>query len=304
MALDRTLRRIALLALALLLTTGCAPGVPAPAPTTGAGAASQSAAADPGPAAPVTGGTPLEDALPSLTPQDVWRNCYDITQVPRPSGHDDRIRGFLVDFGKGLNLETEVDAAGNVLIRRPASTGMEDRRGVVLQAHMDMVGTPRPGTTFDFTTQPIRPYVAGDWVHAGDTTLGADNGIGIAIILALLQRSDVAAPAIEALFTVEQRVRVHQRLGDEHGLVVRAEGADARARRAEGRRRHGGEERLHATLEVEVVVDGLHCRLVRQAVEEAQRSQTRFHCVGGGDGCRDFGGHHRPDVRGHRDPPC
>ena len=89
---------------------------------------------------PVTGGIPLKDALPSMAPQDVWQNFYNITQVPRPSGHMDQIRAFLVDFGKGLNLETTVDEAGNVLIRKPASKGMENRPGVVLQAHMDMVG--------------------------------------------------------------------------------------------------------------------------------------------------------------------
>lgn len=196
----RTSPRLALLGLVLLLISGRAPGPQQPAPT----ATSETTAADPGLAAPVTGGTPLKDSLPSMTPQDVWRNFYDITQVPRPTGHDDRIRGFLVDFGKSLNLETKVDEAGNVLIRKPASKGMEDRPGVVLQAHMDMVGASRPGTTFDFSTQPIQPLVAGDWVHADDTTLGADNGIGIAIIMALLQRTDLAAPAIEALFTVDE----------------------------------------------------------------------------------------------------
>ncbi len=226
-----TLRTLALLGFALLLVAGCAP-VPftgqtaaAPAATTApaqaAAAPTEPAAAtpesrtaaagaaaeptpDPGLTDPVSGGIPLKDALPSLTPPDVWQNFYDITQVPRPSGHDDQIRALLVDFGKGLNLETRVDEAGNVLIRKPASAGMENRQGVVLQAHMDMVGTPRPGTTFDFVTQPVQAYVTGDWVHAGDTTLGADNGIGIAIIMAMLQRKDLVAPAIEALFTVDE----------------------------------------------------------------------------------------------------
>ncbi len=192
--------RLALLGVVLLLISGCVQGPPKPAPTATGGAT----AGDAGLTAPVTGGTPLKDALTSMTPQDVWQSFYDVTQVPRPTGHDDQIRGFLVDFGNSLNLETKVDEAGNVLIRKPASKGMEDRPGVVLQAHMDMVGASRPGTTFDFTAQPIQPFVAGDWVHAGDTTLGADNGIGIAIILALLQRTDLAAPAIEALFTVDE----------------------------------------------------------------------------------------------------
>ena len=158
----------------------------------------------PGASASVTGGIPLKDALPSLAPQDVWQNFYDITQAPRPSGHMDQIRTLLVNFGKGLNLDTTVDEAGNVLIRKPASKGMENRAGVVLQAHMDMVAQKTADKDFDFLTDPIQAYVAGDWVHADGTTLGADDGIGIAIIMAMLQRKDLVAPAIEALFTVDE----------------------------------------------------------------------------------------------------
>ncbi len=148
----------------------------------------------------------MRDALPSLMPQDVWQNFYNITQVPRPSGHMDQIRAFLVDFGSGLNLDTTVDQAGNVLIRKAASEGMEKRAGVVLQAHMDMVGQKTPDKDFDFLTDPIQAQVAGDWVHAEDTTLGADDGIGVAIIMALLQRQELVAPAIEALFTVNEEI--------------------------------------------------------------------------------------------------
>jgi dipeptidase D len=221
------LRRIVLIGLGVLLIAGCyqvlsaalpAPAAVAAAPTTAATAASQTTAQpapattqpatsptpDPGFTAPVTGGIPLKDALPSLSPQDVWQNFYDITQVPRPSGHMDQIRTFLVNFGKGLNLDTTVDDAGNVLIRKPASKGMENHAGVVLQAHMDMVAQKTADEDFDFLTDPIQAYVADDWVHADDTTLGADDGIGIAIIMAMLQRKDLIAPAIEALFTVDE----------------------------------------------------------------------------------------------------
>jgi dipeptidase D len=230
----KTLRIIALFGLVVLLMAGCAPmpytaqpapaavaaqpataatappavATTAPAAPTGipaAGAQPESTATpDPGLTEPVSGGTPLKDALPSMTPQDVWQNFYDITQVPRPSGHDDQIRTFLVNFGKSLNLETTVDEAGNVLIRKPASKGMENHQGVVLQAHMDMVAKAASGTTFDFNTQPIQAYLAGDWVHADNTTLGADDGIGIAIIMAMLQRQDLVAPPIQALFTVDE----------------------------------------------------------------------------------------------------
>ena len=211
-----TSRRIALLGLVLLLVAGCAQGPSSQAPT----ATTEATAAAPGLTAPVTGGTPLTETLPSLAPQDVWQNFYNITQVPRPSGHDDQIRAFLIEFGKSLGLESTVDEAGNVMIRKPASKGMEDRPGVVLQAHMDRVGTSRPGTTFDFTTQPIQPYVAGDWIHAGDTTLGADNGIGIAIIMALLQRKDLAAPALEALFTVDEETTMQGAKGLKAGELA------------------------------------------------------------------------------------
>lgn len=207
--------RIALLGLVLLLIAGCAQGPSGSAPP-----ATTEEAAAPGLTAPVTGGTPMKDDLPSMAPQDVWQNFYNITQVPRPSGHADQIRTFLIEFGKRLGLETTVDEAGNVIIRKPASKGMEDRPGVVLQAHMDMVGTSRPGTTFDFATQPIQPYVAGDWIHAGDTTLGADNGIGMAIIMALLQRKDMAAPALEALFTVDEETTMQGAKGLEAGELA------------------------------------------------------------------------------------
>ena len=216
-----TPRRIVLIGLGVLLIAGCyqvlsavLPASPAvfaalastPAVVTQATAqpTADTPAPDPGLTAPVTGGIPLKDALPAMTPQDVWQNFYDITQVPRPSGHDDQIRTFLVNFGKGLKLDTTVDEAGNVLIRKPASKGMEDHAGVVLQAHMDMVAQKTAAKDFDFLTDPIQAYVAGDWVHADDTTLGADDGIGIAVIMAMLQREDLVAPAIEALFTVDE----------------------------------------------------------------------------------------------------
>ena len=201
-----SLRRVVLSGLLVLLVAGSYYAPPVVLASTPAVTSQATAQPTPVPETsdPVTGGIPLQDALPSLTPQDVWQNFYDITQVPRPSGHMDQIRAFLVDFGNGLNLDTTVDEAGNVLIRKPASVGMENHAGVVLQAHMDMVAQKTSDKDFDFLTDPIEAYVAGDWVHADDTTLGADDGIGIAIIMAMLQREDLVAPAIEALFTVDE----------------------------------------------------------------------------------------------------
>jgi dipeptidase D len=146
---------------------------------------------------------PLKDALSTLQPQDVFTNFYNITQVPRPSGYMDQIRTFLVQFGQGLGLETIVDDAGNVIIRKPATAGMENREGVVLQAHMDMVAQPQDGS-FDFKTQPIQAYVNGDYVVADGTTLGADDGMGMAIIMSVLQSKTLKTGPIEGLFTVDE----------------------------------------------------------------------------------------------------
>ncbi len=146
----------------------------------------------------------LGDALPTLEPQDVWHNFYALTQVPRPSGHLDSVRAFLVQFGQDLGLETLVDEAGNVLIRKPAAPGMEGRKGVILQTHMDMVPQKTPEKVHDFTVDPIRAYVDGEWVRADGTTLGADDGIGMAIAMAVLQSRTPAAGPIEALFTADE----------------------------------------------------------------------------------------------------
>jgi dipeptidase D len=147
---------------------------------------------------------PLKDALGTLEPEDVWQNFYDLTQIPRPSHHEEQVRDFLVQFGQGLGLETIVDEAGNVLIRKPATKGMENRAGVILQAHMDMVPQKTPESTHDFLTDPIEAYVDGDWVAADGTSLGADDGSGIAIAMAVLQSQTLSLGPTEALFTVNE----------------------------------------------------------------------------------------------------
>ena len=147
---------------------------------------------------------PLKDALGSLEPQDVFQNFYDITQIPRPSGQMEQIREFLVNFGQELGLETVVDEAGNVLIRKPAAAGLENRQGVVLQAHMDMVAQTVDDKEFDFATEPIPAFVNGDTIVTAGTTLGADNGIGMAIIMAVLQSETLQTGSLEALFTADE----------------------------------------------------------------------------------------------------
>ncbi|MCU0487655.1 MAG: beta-Ala-His dipeptidase [Anaerolineales bacterium] len=146
----------------------------------------------------------LQDALPSLSPQAVWQNFYHLTQIPRPSGHMEQIRELLVNFGAELGLETIVDETGNVLIRKPAAAGFENRQRVVLQAHMDMVPQAVDGKEFDFTSEPIQAFVSGDSIVTDGTTLGADNGIGIAMIMAVLQAETLQTGPLEALFTVDE----------------------------------------------------------------------------------------------------
>jgi dipeptidase D len=147
---------------------------------------------------------PLISALPDLTPRPVWQHFFEITQIPRPSHHEEEISEFLAEFGRSRGFETAVDEVGNVLIRKPATAGMADRQGVVLQAHMDMVPVKTAESDHDFENDPIDAYVEDGWVRANGTTLGADNGIGVAIILAILEAGDVPHGPIEALFTVNE----------------------------------------------------------------------------------------------------
>ncbi len=162
---------------------------------------------------------PLKDAVVGMDPQDVWQNFYNLTQIPRPSHHEEQVRDFLVKFGQDLGLETLVDDAGNVLIRKPASLGMEARHGVILQAHMDMVPQKMPDSTHDFLTDPIDAYVEGEWVVANGTTLGADDGIGVAIAMAVLQSETLALGPIETLFTVNEEDGMDGALGLQPGWL-------------------------------------------------------------------------------------
>ncbi|HRZ98059.1 MAG TPA: aminoacyl-histidine dipeptidase [Paludibacter sp.] len=139
-----------------------------------------------------------------LEPKALWQHFYSLTQVPRPSGKKEPIGTFIADFGKSLGLETLRDEIGNVLVRKPATPGMENRKAVVLQAHMDMVPQKNSNVAHNFETDPIQAYIDGDWVTAKDTTLGADNGIGISAAMAILESKDIPHPAIEMFITVEE----------------------------------------------------------------------------------------------------
>jgi len=163
-----------------------------------------SAAQQPQQAGDRAGRVPLAEAVKVLEPRDVWQNFYELTRIPRPSRHEEKVRGFLVRFGNDLGLETIVDGAGNVIIRKPPTKGMENRKGVILQAHMDMVPQKAAGKLHDFVKDPVHAYVEGEWVKADGTTLGADDGIGIAMALAVLQSKTLAAGPIDVLFTVNE----------------------------------------------------------------------------------------------------
>ncbi len=140
----------------------------------------------------------------SLAPKRIWNHFEDLNAVPRPSKKEERVIEFMMNFGKELGLETIQDSVGNVLIKKPATPGMENRKTVVIQGHVDMVHQKNNDTDFDFLTQGIQSYVDGDWVRAKGTTLGADNGMGVAASMAILSSTDLEHPAIEALFTVDE----------------------------------------------------------------------------------------------------
>ena len=149
----------------------------------------------------------------NLEPQALWNYFYGLTQVPHPSGKKEPIGTHIADIGKSLGLETLRDEIGNVLIRKPATAGMETRKTVILQAHMDMVPQKNSNINHNFETDPIQAYIDGDWVTAKDTTLGADNGIGIAAALAVLASNDIEHPALEVFITVDEETGMHGAFG-------------------------------------------------------------------------------------------
>ena len=146
----------------------------------------------------------MNEAIKMLEPKAIWNNFAKLNAVPRPSKKEERVIKFMQDFGKKLNLETLTDQTGNVIIKKPATKGFENRKTVVLQSHLDMVHQKNNDTVFNFDTQGIEMHVDGDWVRAKGTTLGADNGLGVATIMAILEAKDIEHPAIEALFTIDE----------------------------------------------------------------------------------------------------
>ena len=140
----------------------------------------------------------------SLQPASVFKCFAQVNQIPRPSKHEEKMIDFLLDFGRKLNLDTRRDETGNVIIRKPATPGMENRQTIVLQSHMDMVCEKNRDVDFDFTKDAIQTYIDGEWMKAKGTTLGADDGIGVAMEMALLEANDIEHGPIECVFTRDE----------------------------------------------------------------------------------------------------
>lgn len=161
----------------------------------------------------------MTTTIPELEPRALWRHFYNLTQIPRPSGHEQQIREYVADFGRRLGLESLIDEAGNVIIRKPAKKGMEQRKGAILQAHLDMVPQKNADSHHDFERDPIEADFEKGWVHARGTTLGADNGIGVAAALAVLESESLSHGPLEALFTANEEAGMSGAMGLKPGLL-------------------------------------------------------------------------------------
>lgn len=161
----------------------------------------------------------MSEAVRQLEPSQLWKNFADLNEVPRPSRKEERVIQFMMDFGKRLGFETINDHIGNVIIKKPASPGMESKTSIVMQSHLDMVHQKNNDTNFDFDKEGIKMLVDGDWVKADGTTLGADNGIGVATIMALLESTDIDHPAIDALFTIDEETGMTGALELKGGMI-------------------------------------------------------------------------------------
>jgi dipeptidase D len=161
----------------------------------------------------------MSNELRKLEPISLWNKFADLNGVPRPSKKEERIIEFIKAFGNSLGLETFEDQIRNVIIRKPATPGMENRKSIVLQSHLDMVHQKNNETVFDFDVQGIEMFVDNDWIKAKGTTLGADNGIGVATIMAILESDSIPHPAIEALFTIDEETGMTGALNLKAGIL-------------------------------------------------------------------------------------
>jgi len=161
----------------------------------------------------------MSQEVRNLEPKALWNHFADLNSVPRPSKKEERVIAFMKEFGESLNLPTLVDEVGNVIIKKPASPGNENKTTIVLQSHLDMVHQKNNDTDFNFDTQGIDMLVDGDWVKANGTTLGADNGLGVATIMTVLKSTDIDHPPIEALFTIDEETGMTGAQGLKGGML-------------------------------------------------------------------------------------
>jgi dipeptidase D len=160
----------------------------------------------------------MSNVLKDLNPSALWTIFGEICNIPHPSKKEEKIGEYVVNFAKTHGLDVKVDEVGNVIIKKPATPGMENRRGVILQGHLDMVPQKDNDTVHDFEKDPIRPQIDGEWVKATGTTLGADNGIGVAAAMAVLQSKDVVHGPVECLFTSDEETGMTGAFGLKAGL--------------------------------------------------------------------------------------
>ena len=158
--------------------------------------------------------------LQNISPEILWKNFSKLNAVPRPSKKEERVIAFVKNFGENLGLPTSVDKTGNVLIKKPATKGMENRKTIILQAHLDMVCQKNNDVDFDFENRGIQMFIDGDWVKAKGTTLGADNGLGVAAIMSILESTDIPHPNIEALFTIDEETGMTGAFGLEPNFLT------------------------------------------------------------------------------------
>ena len=161
----------------------------------------------------------MNNNISNLEPKVLWKHFYSLTQIPRPSKKEGRIIEFAKNFGEKLGLKTIVDEVGNVIIKKPATPGMENRKGIILQGHLDMVPQKNSDKKHDFEKDPIEPIVEAEWVRANGTTLGADNGIGVASVMAILAADKIAHGPLEGLFTATEETGMDGANGLEAGVL-------------------------------------------------------------------------------------
>ncbi len=162
----------------------------------------------------------MNKQIKEIQPTEIWSNFVELNAIPRASKKEEQVIAFMKAFGENLGLEVVIDPVQNVIIKKPATAGMENRKTIVMQSHLDMVHQKNNDTIFDFDTEGIKMYLDGDWVKAEGTTLGADNGLGVATIMAILESKTIAHPKLEALFTIDEETGMTGALGLEAGYLT------------------------------------------------------------------------------------